>query len=161
MSLWATLLLKHPIRLLFHDFFQNSIFVHHGIFDVRSGNSNKRFTEFFKVTCSIYKWKCIASSGASQPKAWKVIRGLWEEPVGVIVLGTNEMDFMGCVTMSPTSGRQPTVYWSFVKRKTLLGASPISENLFLWKCAHFEENALILFKMRKMHLISIKCAHFI
>ena len=33
-------------------------------------------------------------------------RGLWEEPVGVIVLGTNEMDFMGCITMSTASGRQ-------------------------------------------------------
>ena len=39
----------------------------------------------------------------------------------------------------------------------LLEASPISENLFQWKCAHFRENVR---KCVHFHLICIKCAHF-
>ena len=51
--------------------------------------------------------KCIASSGASLPKAsgragaWNIFQNNFEE-----YATTNETDFMGSITMSPASGRQ-------------------------------------------------------
>ena len=59
--------------------------------------------------------KCITLSGASLPKGNRQSRGLREEPCGAWnsfgnnieeYATTNEMDFMGSVTMSPASGRQ-------------------------------------------------------
>ena len=59
--------------------------------------------------------KCIASSGASLPKGDKKRKSHLEPG---IVLGTNETDFMGCVTMSPASGRQKALIKRLVRDTT-------------------------------------------